>query len=75
MFPVVYQFCNNFKLSASTLNTLKKWFPQVKVETIDINTDAVVLKWVNTEQEANQVIHEAVSHGYWGVIWKGGKGR
>lgn len=73
MFPVVYSFCNNCKPSASTINTLKKWFPQTKVEDIDTNVRALVLKWVNTETEANQVIHEAVAHGYWGVIYKGDK--
>lgn len=74
MFPVVYSFCSSKKYSASTLNTLKKWFPNVKVEEFpEQKTFAVVLEWVNTEAEANQVIHKAVEHGYWGGIWKDGE--
>lgn len=74
MFPVVYSFCHNCKPSTSTITTLKKWFPYTKVETVGPNAEAIVLKWVNDEKEANQVIHEAVAHGYWGVIYRGEKG-
>lgn len=74
MFPVVYSFCSSKKFSSSTLNTLKKWFPNVKVEEFSSqNTCAVVLEWVNTETEANQVIHKAVEHGYWGGFWMEGQ--
>ena len=69
MYKVVFEFHTDKALAKKRLNLISKKIPEAEIEETDRHY-MIVLGNFETEQMANQMIHKAVSEGYWGGIYK-----